>query len=325
VAALYGVKPPLVLASVTGRGGGVVLTLQGPTGPPTQQGVPIGDFMARVSGAVKSPGGLPSAFPTSKFTVGTQGGQVVVDGRGWGHGIGMSQYGAYGKALRGMSAADILAAYYGGIRPTALAPDQLPPTIRVSLASGQRAVAVAPERYFRVTTGSDAPLGGIEVGNWRVQRAGPGVRVVPPEGRNKPLALQAPEVEPAKTRVEPPKVKFGLSAPAVVTVRYVTPSGEPGSVPAQVVDAGEVTQTLPPAGGGGDYQVVIEADGGPGRFVRVPLTFRVSGPSRVLVSVAGAAPPDHRRGRLPFVVMAAILLGAVSMGIGETKRRRALA
>jgi stage II sporulation protein D len=40
---------------------------------------------------------------------------LVVDGRGWGHGVGMSQYGAYGYALReGRDHRFILAHYYSG-------------------------------------------------------------------------------------------------------------------------------------------------------------------------------------------------------------------
>ena len=40
---------------------------------------------------------------------------VVIDGRGWGHGVGLSQYGAYGYALReGRDYQFILAHYYTG-------------------------------------------------------------------------------------------------------------------------------------------------------------------------------------------------------------------
>jgi SpoIID/LytB domain protein len=41
-------------------------------------------------------------------------GKVVVTGHGWGHGRGMSQYGAYGAARQGLSADAILAFYYTG-------------------------------------------------------------------------------------------------------------------------------------------------------------------------------------------------------------------
>jgi len=39
---------------------------------------------------------------------------VVIDGRGWGHGVGLSQYGAYGFALQGRDHQSILAHYYTG-------------------------------------------------------------------------------------------------------------------------------------------------------------------------------------------------------------------
>ena len=42
------------------------------------------------------------------------GGTVDFDGSGWGHGVGMSQYGAYGRAAEGQSYVDILEAYYTG-------------------------------------------------------------------------------------------------------------------------------------------------------------------------------------------------------------------
>jgi stage II sporulation protein D len=41
--------------------------------------------------------------------------RIVFNGRGWGHGVGMCQVGAYGMALRGLSYRDILTHYYSGI------------------------------------------------------------------------------------------------------------------------------------------------------------------------------------------------------------------
>jgi hypothetical protein len=58
---------------------------------------------------------------------------LVVTGRGWGHGAGMVQWGAYGKARDGWSAEEILAFYYGGLRPE---PYPEPGTIRVVVATG---------------------------------------------------------------------------------------------------------------------------------------------------------------------------------------------
>ena len=39
----------------------------------------------------------------------------IVSGRGWGHGVGMCQVGAYGMALAGASFDEILKKYYAGI------------------------------------------------------------------------------------------------------------------------------------------------------------------------------------------------------------------
>jgi len=42
------------------------------------------------------------------------GDELVIDGGGWGHGIGMPQYGAYGQALEGKTAEEITGYYYSG-------------------------------------------------------------------------------------------------------------------------------------------------------------------------------------------------------------------
>lgn len=49
-------------------------------------------------------------------SVALQGGQVHMRGRGWGHGVGMSQWGAYDKANKGWDAERILNYYYRDIK-----------------------------------------------------------------------------------------------------------------------------------------------------------------------------------------------------------------
>lgn len=61
-------------------------------------------------------------------------GTFYIRGGGDGHGIGMSQYGAYGYALHGASYTTILAHYYQG---TALSQTNPAQTVRVLLATGQ--------------------------------------------------------------------------------------------------------------------------------------------------------------------------------------------
>ncbi|MFN2607180.1 MAG: SpoIID/LytB domain-containing protein [Acidimicrobiales bacterium] len=320
LAPLLGVAPPLVLTGVARRGAVVVFATKAPDGTAVQHEVGVDDFRSKVDDAFPAPAGLPMALPSSAYTVASDGTSAIFDGRGFGHGEGMSQYGALGKAQRGMSAADILAAYYGGIRPSVLPPDQLPATVRVGLAEGRRSVTVSPERYFTIASGSGAPIGGVELGRWRVQPAPGGVRLVPPAGRDEPLSVKAASVAAAPQPAGAPVVHFDLTAPAVVTVRYVTPTGQPGAVPAQVVDAGDVAQPLPPPGSGGDYQVLIEADGGPGRFLSVPLQLRVDGPSRVAVGTIGAETPTGG-GRRGWLAVAVALVVAMGVATGAAARR----
>ena len=53
----------------------------------------------------------PAPTPTGSTALGAS---VTFYGRGWGHGVGLSQYGARGRALAGQDAATILAHYYQG-------------------------------------------------------------------------------------------------------------------------------------------------------------------------------------------------------------------
>jgi stage II sporulation protein D len=59
----------------------------------------------------------------------------TIVGGGYGHGIGMSQYGAHGMALRGATAGRIISFYYGG---AAARPATLPAAIRVGLLQAGR-------------------------------------------------------------------------------------------------------------------------------------------------------------------------------------------
>ena len=68
----------------------------------------------------------------------------VVSGRGWGHGVGMSQYGAYGQALAGRTYDQILAHYYTGTQLGRAGRKE----VRVLLAEGRRALTVSSTAPF---------------------------------------------------------------------------------------------------------------------------------------------------------------------------------
>jgi len=116
-------------------------------------------------------GELPQTIPSRWFSVRSNDRFLRLEGRGWGHGVGMVQWGAYGKALRGLSYADILAYYYGGLRPE---PYPEPRTIRVGIATGLRSVTIDPSgpvdaSGLHITQGPWRFTGGRHL---RVRRAG---------------------------------------------------------------------------------------------------------------------------------------------------------
>ena len=83
---------------------------------------------------------LCSAAPAGAGTL------FLIDGRGWGHGIGMSQYGARGYAESGWGYQRILAHYYPG---TELKVVPARP-VRVLLLEGEAAVRIGSTKPFRV-------------------------------------------------------------------------------------------------------------------------------------------------------------------------------
>jgi stage II sporulation protein D len=135
----------------------------------------------------------PSAVrDTTATTTTTSTAPVVLSlsGRGWGHGLGLSQWGAYGYAKHGWRYDAILAHYYAG---TSLGPAKLS-RVRVLLAQGKRLVLVSTVGW----TVTDA--------------AGTRVRLDPGT-----LTLKPKLTVPGQT-LEPP-LTFTSSRPLVVGVR----------------------------------------------------------------------------------------------------------
>jgi peptidoglycan hydrolase-like amidase len=311
--------------------------------PPVTQAMPMTDFLSKANGgALPAPADLPLPFPSDRFGLATSGDAVTVDGGGWGHGVGLGQWGAYGKAQRGMKAGDILAAYYSGLRPVAVPAAQLPATIRVALALDQSSVTVTAPGRFRVVDGTGAPLALIALGRWQISAAGGGkVRVVPPDGYDQPLEITPGALEPAAPAAgEPAALHYRLSTPAAVKLTMLAPGAKPVAVDAGVVDAGETTQTLPVAALGGAYEVVIQADAGPGRQATVPVVFSVAGPARLVIPSATllAAPRGEALwtrtitvwrsfpSRLPLLFAGLLLLAnAALLGTNRVLSRRAAA
>ncbi len=90
-----------------------------------------------------APTATPTPWPNPSWpsTITTLGSSVKLYGLGYGHGVGMSQYGAKGRALAGQTAEQILAAYFKGATLSATSPTRL---VRVRVLTGFPAPSTAP-------------------------------------------------------------------------------------------------------------------------------------------------------------------------------------
>ena len=73
-----------------------------------------------------------------------------ISGAGWGHGLGMSQYGAYGMALDKKKADQIIAHYYQGAK---VSQESTTSALRVGLMQDKDFVAIRGEKHPDVTSG----------------------------------------------------------------------------------------------------------------------------------------------------------------------------
>src|SRR6478672_8009852 len=94
---------------------------------------------AVTAGSAVAAGSAPVCSGTCFAAPAGSGALFVFSGHGWGHGVGMSQYGAYGYALHGATYQQILAHYYPG---TTLGPSPVS-TIRVLLADRKKALTIS--------------------------------------------------------------------------------------------------------------------------------------------------------------------------------------
>src|SRR3954449_7994744 len=87
--------------------------------------------LATVAGALGVGLAAPAGARSAQVYRVPPNGVFTLRGHGWGHGHGMSQYGAYGAAkVRGLTYRQILAFYYPG---TSVGGQQLTTTVRVLL------------------------------------------------------------------------------------------------------------------------------------------------------------------------------------------------
>jgi stage II sporulation protein D len=108
-------------------------------------------LIAALAVAALSAGAATSTpLPSSTLPTGT----LVITGHGFGHGVGMGQWGAYGYALHGWAYQNILGHYYTGT--TIGKPPQS--VVKVLLAAGKRKVTVGSASAWQVVDGKGTAL-----------------------------------------------------------------------------------------------------------------------------------------------------------------------
>ena len=262
-------------------------------------------------------GRLPEVFPSNRIDVFTtrtsSGGKTVrVIGRGWGHGVGMSQWGAHGLALRGANYVDILTHYYTGVE-VGQVPD--PGPLEVGLDWAESSVTVSGE--FSIVDGRGKTLVKDALGTWDFDHAGTGaVSIDPPQGYGLPLQVGLVGAPEQVEVGEPAYLTVALSRPAKVRTMTSASTGydDPG---ARVAAAGRRRIVWLAPLEPGVFDIRVEATAGGTRSRTEPVRIKVAeadaphaaGGQEIDASAEGedrTAEPA----RFPF-----LLLGAVGVAI----------
>jgi hypothetical protein len=209
-------------------------------------------------------GRLPETFPSNRLSIGTEDGVVRVRGRGWGHGVGLSQWGAHGLALQGASYREILGHYYSGVSLGRVSDSG---ALDVGLDWGRSTLSLTGA--LEVLDGSGRTVIDASIGTWTIRHSGTGaMSVTPPAGTDRPLSIRLLRSPDEIGVGEATWLTVALSRPASVVP--VTAAGEATEfvTPDPVEEAGTVRN----AGRGrvpwlaplepGRYEVHVEASSG---------------------------------------------------------------
>jgi len=269
-APVVGIRPDQLVA-LSSTADSVVATVRQPPGAGTaQRSIDAEQFKADANSDLPSPPGLPVALPGPYFTLTTQpSGTVQVEGWGHGHGLGMSQYGALGKALRGMSAGAILGAYYGPARATRLPQRRIPAEVRVLVSDDHTTATLVGSGPVQVLDDHGQLLGAAPTGALSGDLGPGGIRArvvprppvtapVPPpplRGRVPAFAdVRTPALPPTGPAPGPPALSTGAPQPQPQPAAIVHPPPPPPARIAPLVTTGarsRVPVTALSAGGAG--------------------------------------------------------------------------
>jgi stage II sporulation protein D len=184
----------------------------------------------------------------------------VVSGNGWGHLVGMSQYGAKAMADAGAAYDEILSHYYTGLapEPTTLLPEE----IEVGLTWGSSDLEISADGPVTVLADGEVVARDV-LGTWSFAARNGRVAAEPPEGIGLPPKLSSPAPD---TAVSGRAITFTGTLSAAAEVRVVVFRGAEvvGVTDWTVRNAGEIVavwdgtlrdRIAPP----GAYRVMMEA------------------------------------------------------------------
>jgi SpoIID/LytB domain protein len=251
---------------------------------------------------------LPETLPSNRFEVETSGDTVEVLGRGWGHGVGMSQWGAQGMARNGASHEQILAHYYPGTSLDKV-PAGEPVEVGVAWARDESPAFGA----FRIIDGLGNTVVGRAFGTWAFTWDGPGavaVRAPRGFGRTPKVTL---ERAPARVRAgDTAALRVRLSAPSRVTTSTTGRRFDRSTEVVRNGGPGRVDWRAPMRPG--SYRVVVRA--ATGSATDVSRTHEI----HVVAAPDPARPPGAGAGwgvTLVQGVAAAVLIAVVAVGVAS--------
>lgn len=160
--------------------------------------------------------------------------RFVIQGEGWGHQVGMSQYGALAMATEGSNYSDILAHYYGGLRPEPAA-GWLPEEILVGLVIGAEEVTITAEDGANVMIDGE-PVAPAEMGVWRFHREGGTVMTAVPIGLGTRPEVISPRIAYGLAGYV---LRFEVSAPGYVEIELTSGGQRVGGIDLGLVEAGD--------------------------------------------------------------------------------------
>ncbi|HYI45300.1 MAG TPA: SpoIID/LytB domain-containing protein [Actinomycetota bacterium] len=264
--------------------------------------------------APTSSGRLPETLPSERFVIRTRGKRVLVFGRGWGHGVGMSQWGAHGLAEQGVSFDEILRHYYTGVS-IGRVPSDIP--IEVGLAYARQEVVATGA--FSIVDGTGKTIVKNAVGTWTFVNAGEGaISVDPPQGFGLPLEVGIVDAPKRVDVGEPAFLTIALSRPAEVRAETV---GLPERFPkTRVKEAGKRRVTWLAPVEPGRYKVRIRVAVGETTRLSKPVAIEVNEETSLVEKDPASSPTEGEGPMWPpwliaVVIVAAILLGAFVLSL----------